>query len=92
MSTDGFLQTINLRIDIALFQLSIHSNMSLTFMLTGKSSLLLFDIDLNDYELSLTDFETYHTIFNVNSLNNKFYFDEDDKENVIPKKIRGINI
>jgi len=28
--------TINLRIDIALFQLSIHSNMSLTFTLTGK--------------------------------------------------------
>ncbi|KYM82404.1 hypothetical protein ALC53_07192 [Atta colombica] len=39
---------------------------------------------LGDYEL--TDFETYHTISNVNSSNNKFYFDEDDKEIVIPEK------
>ncbi|KYM96687.1 hypothetical protein ALC62_12651 [Cyphomyrmex costatus] len=38
-----------------------------------------------DYELGLTDFETYHTISNVNSSNNKFYFDEDDKEIVIPE-------
>ena len=33
-------------------------------------------------------------ISNVNSLNNKFYFDEDDKEIVIPEgsyKIRDIN-
>jgi len=38
-----------------------------------------------DYELDLTDFETYNTIPNVNSSNNKFYFDKDDKEIVIPK-------
>jgi len=38
----------------------------------------------DDYELDLTHFETYCTIFNVNSLNNKFYFDE-DKE--IPKEL-----
>jgi len=41
--------TINLRIDIALFQLSIHSNMSLTFTLIGKSNVLTdcyFPVDL----------------------------------------------
>jgi len=32
------------------------------------------------------DFETYHTISNVNSSNNKFYFDKDDKEIVIPER------
>ena len=71
--------TINLRIDIALFQLSIHSNMSLTFTLTSKSvlaSCYFLAIDLNDGEFGLTDFETYHTISNVNASNNKFYFDE----------------
>jgi len=31
------------------------------------------------------NFETYRTISNVNSLNNKFYFDEDDKIIVIPE-------
>ncbi|KYQ47010.1 hypothetical protein ALC60_13985 [Trachymyrmex zeteki] len=65
--------------------------MSLTFTLTGKSSVLTacyfpaVDLSDGDYELGLTDFETYHTISNVNSLNNKFYFDEDDKEIVIPE-------
>ena len=44
-----------------------------------------------DYELSLTDFETYHTICNVNSSNNKFYFDEDNKEIVIPEGSYDIN-
>ena len=45
-------------------------------------------VDLSDgnYELGLTDFETYHTISNVNLLNNKFYFDEDDKEIVVPEE------
>jgi len=37
-------------------------------------------IEHSDYELGLMDFETYHTISNLNSLNNKFYFDEDDKK------------
>lgn len=65
--------------------------MSLTLTLTGKSSVLAVSyfpaIDLNDgdYELGLTDFETYHTISNVNSWNNKFYFDNDDKEITIPE-------
>jgi len=36
-----------------------------------------------DYELGLIDFETYYTIPNVNSSNNKFYFGKDDKEIVI---------
>jgi len=42
--------------------------------------------DLSDggYEFGLTDFETY-SIPNVNSLNNKFYFDKDDIEIVIPE-------
>jgi len=63
--------------------------MSLTFTLTGKSSILAVsyfpavDLSDDDYELGLTDFETY-TIPNVNSSNNKFYFDKDDKEIVIP--------
>ncbi|KYM95349.1 hypothetical protein ALC62_14010 [Cyphomyrmex costatus] len=43
------------------------------------------DLSDGDYELGLTDFETYYTISNVNSSNNKFYFDEDDKEIVIPE-------
>jgi len=81
--------TINLRIDITLFQLSIHSNMSLTFTLINKNSVLAIyffaAVHLSDggYELDLMDFETYQTISNVNSLNNKFYFDEDDKKIVI---------
>jgi len=64
--------------------------MSLTFTLTDKSSILVvsyFSVDLSDsdYELGLTDFETYYTIPNVNSSNNTFYFDKDDKEIVIPE-------
>jgi len=64
--------------------------MSLTFTLTGKSSILAVSyfpaVDLSDggYKLGLTDFETYYTIPNVNSSNNKFNFDKDDKEIVIP--------
>jgi len=85
--------TINLRIGIALFQLSIHSNMSLTFTLISKSNVLMdcyFSVDLSDgdYELGLMDFETYHIISNVNSSNNKFYFDEDNKEIAIPERSR----
>ena len=65
--------------------------MSLTFTLTGKSSVLAvsyfpaIDLSDDDYELGLTDFETYYTIPNVNSSNNKFYYDKDDKEIVIPE-------
>jgi len=65
--------------------------MSLTFTLTGKSSILavsyfpVVDLSDGDYELGLTDFETYYTIPNVNSSNNKFYFDKDEKEIVIPE-------
>jgi len=65
--------------------------MSMTFTLTGKSSVLTANffptIDLSDgeYELGLTDFETYHTIPNVNSSNNKFYFGKDDEEITIPE-------
>ena len=62
-----------------------------TFTLTGKSSVLAtcyfpaVDLNNGDYKLGLKDFETYYMISNVNSLNNKFYFDEDDKEIVIPE-------
>ncbi|KYN29533.1 hypothetical protein ALC57_01022 [Trachymyrmex cornetzi] len=61
--------------------------MSLTFTLTGKSSVLTVsyfpavDLGDGDYELGLTDFETYYTLANVNSTN-KFYYD--NKEIVIP--------
>jgi len=64
--------------------------MSLTLTLTGRSSVLAVSyfpaIDLTDadYKLDLTDFETYHTIPNVNFSNNKFYFD-DDKKITIPE-------
>jgi len=73
-----------------LFQLSIYSHMSLTFTLTGKNSIPVFyfpavDLSNSDYEFGLTDFETYHTISNINSLNNKFYLGE-DKEIVIPEE------
>lgn len=63
----------------------------MTFTLTGKSSVLTANffpiVDLSDgeYELGLTDFETYHTIPNVNSSNNKFYFGKDDEEITIPE-------
>ena len=65
--------------------------MSLTFTLTGKSSVLAVsyfpavDLSDGDYELGLTDFETYNTIPNINSSNNKFYYDKDDKEIIIPE-------
>lgn len=65
--------------------------MSLTLTLTGKCSVLAvsyfpaIDLSDGDYELGLTDFETYHTIPNVNSNNNKFYFDNDDKKITIPE-------
>ena len=54
--------------------------MSLTFTLTGKSSTLAvsyfppIDLSDDDYELGLTTFETYHTIPNIDSSNDKFYF------------------
>lgn len=57
--------------------------MSLTLTLTGRSSILTASyfpaLDLNDdeYELGFTNFETYNTIPNVNSTNNKFYFDDE---------------
>jgi len=64
--------------------------MSLTFTLTDKNSILaacyfpVIDLSDGDYELGLTDLPwnlSYES--NVNSSNNKLYFDEDDKE--IPK-------
>jgi len=80
---------INLRIDIALFQLSIQT-LSLTFTLISSGLLfsdrLYLDLNDGDYELGLTNFETYHMISNVNSLNSKFYFDKDDKIIVIPEE------
>jgi len=68
-----------------LFKLSIkHVN---DIILTSKSSILATFVDLSDgdYELSLTDFKTYYTIPNVNSSNNEFYFDKNNKKIVIPE-------
>lgn len=74
--------------------------MSLTFTLTGRSSTLAvnyfpaIDLSNGDYELGLTDFESYYTIPNVNSTNNKFYFDKNDDEITIPEgsyELRAIN-
>ncbi len=51
------------------------------FTLIGKSSVTFLavsyfpaiDLDYDDYELGLTDFETYYILIsNVNSTNNKF--------------------
>jgi len=72
----------------------------MTFTLTGKSSVLAANffptVDLSDdeYELGLTNFKTYHTIPNVNSSNNKFYFGKDDAEITIlegPYELRNIH-
>ncbi|KYN02296.1 hypothetical protein ALC62_06888 [Cyphomyrmex costatus] len=65
--------------------------MSLTFTLTGKSSVLAVsyfpavDLSDDDYELGLTDFETYYTLPNVNSTNNN----KEDEE--FPLVIRANN-
>ncbi|KAL6263083.1 hypothetical protein P5V15_005884 [Pogonomyrmex californicus] len=65
--------------------------MSLSLSFTGKSSVLTacyfpaLDLSDDDYELGLTNFETYNTIPNINSTNNKFYYDDDDKTIVIPE-------
>ncbi|KYQ47229.1 hypothetical protein ALC60_13751 [Trachymyrmex zeteki] len=57
--------------------------MSLTLTLTGTNSVLavsyfsVLDLKDGEYELGLTNFETYNTIPNITSVNNKFYFDTD---------------
>ena len=50
-------------------------------------------IDLSDgeYELGLTTFETYNTIPNVTSANNKFYCGEKNEEITIPEGSYEIN-
>jgi len=74
--------------------------MSLTLTLSGRSSILAasyfppLDLSDDDYELGLATFETYNTIPNVNSSNNKFYFDVDDDVIAIPEgsyELRAIN-
>ena len=65
--------------------------MSLTLTLSGRSSILTenyfpaLDFSDGEYELGLTNFETYNSIQNVDSTNNKFYFDFDDKIITIPE-------
>ena len=65
--------------------------MSLSLTLSGRSSVLTVNyfppLDLSDdaYELGLANFETYNTIPNVNSTNNKFYFDVNDETVTIPE-------
>lgn len=69
----------------------MNMSMSITLTLTGRSSVLsvsyfpAIDLQENKYELGLTDFETYNTIPNINSTNNKFYFGENDEEIIIPE-------
>ena len=75
----SFYETSNLRIDIALFNSVLVWNMSLTFTLTVRvasspSYFLAIDLGNGDYELGLTDFETYYTLANINSTKNKFYY------------------
>ena len=71
--------------------------MSLTLTLSGKSNALTANyfppIDLSDgeYELGLTTFETYNTVPNVTSANNKFYFGDNDEEITIPEGSYEIN-
>lgn len=71
--------------------------MSLTLTLTGKTSILIVNyfpaIDLNDgnYEIGLCLFETYNTIPNIDSTNNKFYFDNNNEEIVIPEGTYELN-
>ena len=66
--------------------------MSLTLTLTGTTSILTasyfpaLDLSNGEYELGLTNFETYNAIPNVTSTNNKFYFDADDKIITIPER------
>jgi len=87
-----FLRTFDAQfeIDVMLFKFGICLNMSLTFTLARVASLWqatfqLPDLSDDDYEFGLTDFETYYSISNVNSSNNKFYFDKDDMEIIIPE-------
>jgi len=60
-------------------------------MLTEKSNVFAItyfpaiDLSDDDYELGLMNFETYNTISNVNASNNKFYFDENDVQIMIPE-------
>lgn len=64
--------------------------MSYTFTLTGRKSELTASfypaIVLNQYEeyvLGLLNFESYHSIPNIDASNNKFYYE--DKEIIIPE-------
>ena len=43
------------------------------------------DLGDGEYELGLTNFETYNTIPNIDSTNNMFYYDDDDKTISIPE-------
>ncbi|KYN40759.1 hypothetical protein ALC56_04837 [Trachymyrmex septentrionalis] len=65
--------------------------MSSALTLIGTTSILTasyfsaLDLSNGEYELGLTNFETYNAIPNVISTNNKFYFDTDDKIITIPE-------
>lgn len=73
--------------------------MSFTITLTGRGPIFEAEffppIDISDgsYELGLVDFQSFHSIANVDSSNNKFYYDK-DKVIVIPRgsyEIEAIN-
>lgn len=66
--------------------------MSFTFTLSGHSSVLNaqfcppVDLEENvEYSLGLVNFEAYNSIPNIDSSNNKFYYDTDDKVIEIPE-------
>ncbi|KAL6254325.1 hypothetical protein P5V15_014374 [Pogonomyrmex californicus] len=61
-------------------------SLSLSFterVASSRRAIFRLDLSDDDYELGLTNFETYNTIPNVDSTNNKFYYD--DKTIVIPE-------
>lgn len=69
-----------------LFPKTDHSNMSYTFTLSGRDSILSTNIyppitlDEGIYVLGLIDFVTYNTIPNVDESNNKFHYRENGKQ------------
>lgn len=75
--------------------------MSLTFTLSGRSSILSTQfyppIDLEDgvdYSLGLINFEAYNSIPNIDATNNCLYYGDDDKVITIPEgsyEIEDIN-
>lgn len=64
---------------------------SFTLALSDRSSVLTaryfpaLDLSDGEYELALVNFETFNSIPNIDSSNNVFYYDDDDKTITIPE-------